>query len=131
MFLRSGRADIFTMAEAMTRHTSEVDIYHVGPFAGLGSRHNVLHWGDGSKEVRESQAVLRRFYYYLTTDEHTGDIMRESARNGDSGLLNVDPLRKLLPPSKYPTHARFGPDWVSLVGNWMTEWERTDDKNGK
>ncbi|HKX31735.1 MAG TPA: Tat pathway signal sequence domain protein, partial [Blastocatellia bacterium] len=27
-FLRTGRADIFRMAEAMTRHTQEVDVYH-------------------------------------------------------------------------------------------------------
>ncbi len=130
-FLRSGRADIFKMAEAMTRHTSEVDVYHFGPFAGLGSRHNVNHWGDGSKEVRESQAVLRRFYYYLTTDERTGDIMHEVTMTADSGLLHVDPLREILPPGKYPTHARFGPDWTALVGNWMTEWERTGDAKWK
>jgi hypothetical protein len=48
-FLRTGRADIFRMAEAMTRHTSEVDCYHLGRFAGLGSRHNVRHWGCGAK----------------------------------------------------------------------------------
>ncbi|MBW4890031.1 hypothetical protein KXQ82_09900 [Mucilaginibacter sp. HMF5004] len=126
-YLRTGRADIFKMAEAMTRHTSEVDCYHLGPMAGLGSRHNVNHWGDGSKEVRESQAVLRRYYYYLTTDERTGDMMHETAMNADSGLAHVDPLRELLPKSQYPTHARFGPDWVALVGNWMTEWERTGD----
>lgn len=130
-FLRSGRVDIFKMAEAMTRHTSEVDVYHLGPFAGLGSRHNVNHWGDGSKEVRESQAVLRRFYYYLTTDERTGDMMHEVAMTADSGLLHVDPLREILPKSKYPTHARFGPDWTALVGNWMTEWERTGDAKWK
>lgn len=44
-FLRTGRADIWRMAEAMTRHTGEVDVYHIGPNAGLGSRHNVSHWG--------------------------------------------------------------------------------------
>jgi hypothetical protein len=126
-FLRSGRADIFKMAEAMTRHTSEVDCYHLGPMMGLGSRHNVNHWGDGSKEARESQAILRRCFYYLTTDERTGDIMRQSALYADSGLAHVDPLREILPRDKYPTHARFGPDWLALAGNWMTEWERTGD----
>ncbi len=60
-FLRSGRADIFRMAEAMTRHTSEVDTYHLGRFAPLGSRHNVRHWGCGAKEARISQAAFRRF----------------------------------------------------------------------
>jgi hypothetical protein len=130
-YLRTGRADVFRMAEAMTRHTSEVDVYHLGRFAGLGSRHAVRHWGDGSKEAREGQAVLRRFYYYLTTDERTGDVMRESLV-ADSTLGHLDPLRIAYPvtpehPNPYPTRVRFGPDWLSLVGNWMTEWERTGD----
>ncbi len=75
-FLRTGRAEIFRMAEAMTRHTGEVDVYHLGRFAGLGSRHNVRHWGCGAKEARISQAAYRRFFYYLTTDERAGDLMR-------------------------------------------------------
>lgn len=125
-YLRSGKSDIFKMAEAMTRHTSEVDVYHVGQFAGLGSRHNVRHWGCGSKEVRISQAALKRYYYYLTTDERTGDLMKEVV-NADETLLTFDPLRLILPKSEYPTHARIGPDWTALVGNWMTEWERTND----
>ncbi len=123
-FLRTGRADIFHMAEAMTRHTSEVDVYHLGTFAGLGSRHNVRHWGCGAKEVRVSQASLKRFYYYLTTDERTGELMREVV-NADDAMVKTDPLRLILPKSEYPTHARIGPDWLALVGNWMTEWERT------
>ena len=56
-FLRSGRQDIFRMAEAMTRHNGEVDVHHLGRFEGLGSRHNVRHWGCGAKEVRISQAA--------------------------------------------------------------------------
>lgn len=50
----------------MTRHLSEVDSHHTGPFAGLGSRHHVTHWGDGAKEARIACAHLRRPYYYLT-----------------------------------------------------------------
>lgn len=125
-FLRSGRADVFRMAEAMTRHTQEVDAYHIGPFVGLGSRHNVRHWGDGSKEVRIAQAQLKRFYYYLTTDERTGDLITEVA-NADQALVRVDPLRKILKPTEYPTHARSGPDWLACAGNWMAMWERTGD----
>ena len=127
-YLRTGRADIFRMAEAMTRHTSEVDVYHIGKLAGLGSRHNVRHWGCGSKEVRESQAAYRRYYYYLTTDERTGDIMHEVAETADERLVTLDPLRLILGKTQYPTHARVGPDWFALIGNWMTEWERTGDK---
>jgi hypothetical protein len=77
-FLRSGKPDAFRMAEAMTRHTSEVDNYHLGPFAPLGSRHNVNHWGDGAKQPRASHAMLKRYMYYLSGgDERLGDLMRE------------------------------------------------------
>ncbi len=126
-YLRSGREDIFRMAEAMTRHTGEVDVYHLGPLKGLGSRHNVIHWGGGAKEVRISQAALGRFYYYLTTDERTGDLMHASVEASNEGIGKYDPLRLILKKSQYPTHARVGPDWLALVGNWMTEWERTGD----
>ncbi len=130
-FLRSGRADVFRMAEAMTRHTGEVDVYHLGRFAGLGSRHNVRHWGCGAKEARISQAAYRRFYYYLTADERTGDLMREVV-NVDFKTVEFDPMRlaqPITPAEKAiaPTRVRLGPDWLAFVGNWMTEWERTGD----
>lgn len=126
-FLRSGKADIFRMTEAMTRHTGEVDVYHLGRFAGLGSRHNVRHWGCGSKEVRIAQALLGRFYYYLTTDERTGDLMHFVSEASNNAIGEIDPLRLILEKSEYPTHARMGPDWLALAGNWMIEWERTGE----
>ena len=129
-FLRTARPDVWRMAEAMTRHTSEIDVYHLGPFAGLGSRHNVSHWGCGAKEARISQAAWNRFYYYLTTDERTGDLMT-AVRDADQMLYTIDPMRLALPREKYPCTAparlRIGPDWVAYAGNWMTEYERTRD----
>ena len=129
-FLRTGRQDIWRMAEAMTRHCSEVDTYHIGPFAPLGSRHNVTHWGCGAKEARISQAAFNRFYYYLTTDERTGDLMREQ-KDADTLLYHLDPMRLAEPRSQYPCNAparlRIGPDWLAYAGNWMTEWERFGD----
>src|ERR1039457_3393698 len=128
-FLRSGRADAFRMAEAMTRHTGEVDTYHLGRFAMLGSRHNVRHWGCGAKEARISQAAYRRFHYYLTTDERTGDLMR-AVVNSDYKATEIDPMRLASPlakPLPYPGRVRGGPDWLAFAGNWMTEWERTGD----
>lgn len=130
-FLRTGRADVFRMAEAMTRHTGEVDCYHLGRFAGLGSRHNVRHWGCGAKEARISQAAYRRFYYYLTGDERTGDLMREVV-NADFKTVEFDPMRLAQPITEAerkvaPTRVRLGPDWFAFLGNWMTEWERTGD----
>ena len=91
-FLRTGRADIWRMAEAMTRHTAEVDVYHIGENAGLGSRHNVSHWGCGAKEARISQAARNRFYYYLTTDERCGDLMTE-VKDAEQKLYTTDPMR--------------------------------------
>jgi len=133
-FLRTGRADIWKMAEAMTRHCSEVDTYHIGPFAPLGSRHNVTHWGCGAKEARISQAAFDRFYYYLSTDERTGDLMREQV-DADTLLYHLDPMRLAEPRSKFPCSAparlRVGPDWLAYVGNWMTEWERTGNQKYK
>ena len=127
-FLRTGRADIFCLAEAMTRHTGEVDSYHFGPMAGLGTRHGVSHWGDGAKEARIGQAAFRRFYYYLTSDERTGDVMHE-ALQAERSVVAYDPMREADPPrlgdEKYVTRVRSGPDWLALAGNWMTEWERT------
>jgi YetA-like protein len=129
-FLRSGRPDLYRMAEAMTRQVSEVDCYHQGKLAGLGSRHNVNHWGDGAKEARISQAAYRRFYYYLSTDERIGDVMREMLVS-EQRVAEYDPMREALPATpedaKYPARIRGGPDWLALAGNWMTEWERTGD----
>ena len=90
-FLRTGRADIFAMAEAMTRHTQEVDVYHTGPMAGLGTRHNVRHWGCGAKEARIAQAQLKRIMYYLTTDERNGRPDDRSRRRRLSARLHGRP----------------------------------------
>jgi len=120
------------MAEAMTRHTGEVDVHHLGRFAGLGSRHNVRHWGCSCKQARISTSLYRRIYYYLTADERTGDLMRELV-DSDSKLSQIVPLRKythLFPQewlSAQPAIVSAGTDWCSFAANWLTEWERTGD----
>lgn len=131
-FLRSGREEDWRLAVAMTRHTGEVDCYHFGPHAGLGSRHNVSHWGCGAKEARISQAFWNRFLYYLTADERSGDLMRE-VRDADTLLYYLDPMRLAQPrsplyPCSAPARLRIGPDWMAYAGNWFTEWERTLDR---
>lgn len=131
-FLRTGRADVFRFAEAMTRHTGEVDVHHLGKFAPLGSRHNVLHWGCSAKQLRISTALNRRYYYYLTADERVGDLMREQLEAGKT-LRTIEPGRKLPDAATRPpvdpqgdyAYLGFGTDWGSLAGAWLTEWERT------
>ena len=128
-FLRTGDAETWRMAVAMSRHNAEVDCYHFGPHTGLGTRHNVLHWGCGAKEARISQAFWNRFLYYLTADERMGDVMREVV-DADTLLYHLDPMRIAQPrsdryPCTAPARLRVGPDWLAYAGNWFTEWERT------
>ncbi|NEE02859.1 Tat pathway signal sequence domain protein [Phytoactinopolyspora halotolerans] len=129
-FLRTGRADVFRFAEAMTRHTGEVDVYHAGRWAGLGSRHNVQHWGCSAKQLRISNAGYRRFYYYLTADERTGDLLDELA-DAERALLGVDATRKVRPDTYTPDPSALaiglGTDWGALAAAWLTRWERYGD----
>ncbi|KAH7104484.1 hypothetical protein BKA62DRAFT_692404 [Auriculariales sp. MPI-PUGE-AT-0066] len=125
-FLRTGRAEAFHIASAMTRHISEVDTHSIGTFAGLGSRHHVTHWGDGAKEARVGSATLRRPLYYLTTDELMGDHM-DATLQVEQSIIKWEPLRKVATAQPYttPTRVRIGPDWTAIAGNWFTRWERT------
>jgi hypothetical protein len=131
-YLRSGRADIFRLAEAMTRHTGEVDVHHIGRFKMLGSRHNVQHWGCSAKQLRISTAAYRRFYYFLTADERVGDLMRELV-DADETFVTLDPIRKIrrgsYTPDRKALAVGFGTDWGSLAAAWLAEWER--DPNTK
>lgn len=129
--LRTGQSQAFRLAEAMTRHTSEVDTYHLGRFKGLGTRHGIQHWSDSSKQPRVSNAPYRRIYYYLTADDRIGDILRDLLTS-DQTLAHVDIGRKVPGAAKYQGppgtfEMGFGPSWTAYAGAWLTEWERTGD----
>lgn len=129
--LRTGDATTWRFAEAMTRHTSEVDVYHAGRFKGMGTRHGVQHWSDSSKQPRVSNASYRRPYYYLTADERVGDLLRDLLTS-DHTLVTVEIGRKV-PNREKPTlpagsnEMTFGTTWCPLAAAWLTEWERTGD----
>ena len=129
-FLRTGNKDVFKMIEAMTRHNSEVDVYHFGEYKGLGSRHNVIHWGCSCKEIRINMAILHKNYYYLTADERLGELLTEM-RDADKATEELEPLRGFFPDSKLKTHIRTGPDWSAFCSNWTAEWERTQSEEYK
>lgn len=126
-FLRTGREDVYTMAEAMSRHCSEVDVYHFGQYKGLGSRHNVRHWGCSCKEPRVAMAGHHRFLYYLTGDHRLEDVF-EDVKDADYSMVNLSHSNDVLPDGRQRTGVRSGPDWSSFVSNWMTEYERTLDE---
>lgn len=129
-FLRTGDARAFRLAEAMTWHSAEVDRHHFGEYSQLGSRHNVVHWGCGCKEVRISMAGLHRYYYFLTGDERIGELLSE-VRDAEHALDRLDPMREFYERTPERTHIRIGPDWSALVSNWFSEWERTGDTQWK
>ena len=136
--LRTGRADLFRMAEAMCRHTGEVDVYHLGRFKGLGTRHGVQHWFDSSKQSRISTPIYRRIYYYLTADERVGDLLTEQLHTIEAEKKIVVG-RKIKPGS--PTlplpavedgppggDVPLGPmNYGNTLVGWMTQAERTGD----
>lgn len=126
-FLRTGRGDVFDMAEAMTRHTSDVDMYHFGPIKGIGSRHNVAHWGCSCKEPRISMAGHHRPYYYLTGDLRVGEAMADSADAAQSMITVPYFMREMPAQVEETTELRTGPDWISLISDWLTAYERTLD----
>ncbi len=119
-FLRTGSERVFRLAEALSRHTADVDMYHRGPLKGLGSRHNVRHWGCPCKEPRVSMAGHHRPLYYLTGDRRAGDCMEDS-------LCAVEALRQMpwYHQEDGTLRLRTGPDWAALVSDWMTAYERT------
>ncbi|SMO34414.1 Tat pathway signal sequence domain protein [Gracilimonas mengyeensis] len=131
-FLRSGDMKAYRLAEAMNRHNRDVDIYHQGRFAGLGTRHNVQHWGCSAKQLRISTCMNRRFHYFLTTDERTGDVLHE-VLEADRQLANINPVRKLpgQPFKVEESRMGVGTDFGSAAANWLTEWERTGDPKVK
>jgi hypothetical protein len=55
--------------------------------------------------------------------------MREVV-DADYKTTEIDPMRLASPltkPIPYPGRVRGGPDWLTFIGNWMTEWERTGE----
>ncbi|MFC8600044.1 Tat pathway signal sequence domain protein [Isoptericola sp. NPDC057191] len=135
-FLRTGRADVFRLAERMTRHTGDVDVYHAGPWEGLGSRHNVQHWGCSAKQLRISTPAYRRPHYFLTGDEHTRDLM-VAQRDSDRTFLGLDPTRKVRPdaatyrPRRDALAVGLGTDWSALAATWLADWEITGDERSR
>ncbi|KAI9041364.1 uncharacterized protein KD926_006940 [Aspergillus affinis] len=128
-FLHTGREDVYRLAEALTRHTSEVDAYHNGPWKGLGTRHGVQHWSDSCKQARVSSAIYKRIFYYLTGgDERTGELLNETL-NADKTLFTLDPYRKVRPDKSNIASAgavtiSLGTDWSAFAAAWFTAWER-------
>ena len=126
-FLRTGSEKVFMLAEALSRHASDVDMYHFGYMKGLGSRHNVRHWGCPCKEPRVSMAGHHRPLYYLTGDRRVGDCLEDSVSAAES-LYSMPWYTQ----QEGEINLRTGPDWAALVSDWMCAYERTlDDKYRK
>ncbi|KAI0512968.1 hypothetical protein F5B22DRAFT_281932 [Xylaria bambusicola] len=129
-FLRTGRADVYRFAEAHARHTSEVDVYHLGPYNGFGTRHGVQHWADSAKQIRVSTPLYRQVFYYVTGgDERIGELLHD-LMDADKTFLTVDPRRKVRQdngtyvPDPTAIDLDLGIDFSGLAAIWLIEWER-------
>ena len=91
-YLHSGDIKLFRVAEAMTRHVGDVDMYHLGPLAGNGTRHNVNHYGCVAKKRRMTLPENKRMYYYFTGDEHTRDLIHLILRSFTENKLEEDAM---------------------------------------
>lgn len=128
-FLRRGSGDIYRFSETHTRHTFEVDVYHLGKYVNTGTRHGVQHWGDSAKQIRISTPQYRKYYYYLSGgDERTGEIIHRMM-DADAIFVEVDATRKVRENKDYvpdPTalDIGLGTDWSGLAAVWLIEYER-------
>ncbi|KAJ9487913.1 hypothetical protein VN97_g5388 [Penicillium thymicola] len=128
-FLRTGSKDAYRFAEALTRHTGEVDVYHIGDWKGLGTRHGVQHWSDSAKQARISQPQYRKYFFYLSGgDERVGELLEELL-DTDKTYGKLDPQRKVRTDGWEPSPNStisfgLGTDWSSLAAGWLIEWER-------
>ena len=77
----------------MTRHIGDVDMYHDGPLAGNGTRHNVNHYGCNCKKRRMTLPDNKRIYYYLTGDERTKDLIHFIYRSFSENQLEAEAMR--------------------------------------
>jgi hypothetical protein len=86
--------------------------------------------------LRISTPAYRRFYYYLTADERTGDLLTELV-DSDQNFLGLDPVRKVRPdadtyrPDRGALGVGLGTDWGSLAATWLTDWERTGNPRSR
>lgn len=129
-FLHTGKPEVYRLAEALTRHTGEVDVYHIGRYRGLGTRHGVQHWSDSCKQARISNAAYRKHFYYLSGgDERVGDLLRETL-DTEKTFMILDPYRKVRKdrgkyfPDPQQLSINLGTDWSALAAAWIIEFER-------
>ncbi len=86
-YLRTGRRDVFFMAEALGRHARDVVTRQSGRFFGSGTRHGVQHWSDGNHEERQATVVEYRHHYYLTGDPRSRDVVMKLSDHYRTGRV--------------------------------------------
>jgi hypothetical protein len=127
LFLRTGRLDVFRRAEAMSRH-AEVDMYHIGPLRGIGTRHNVRHWGCGDHEIRQSMAGNKRYFHLITGDERTREIILDECQDVGKASVFLRKARNKPGRTAYADNmdsGTLGPGLSSYFWNWLAVWEFT------
>jgi len=110
-FFHTGYRPYFDAGAITAKHNQDVDVYHYGPLKFYGhTRHNVSHWGDGDYEIRISQPSPNRFYYYMTGDPRSRDIIEGVV---DSLYLNYTIAQSA--------------DLGAILYGFLVRWEMTGD----
>ena len=111
-YFRTGYRPYFDASAIAARHNRDVDIFHWGPQKYQGhTRHNVNHWGDGDTEIRISQPTPNRFYYYLTGDPRSRDVIE--------GVVDELYLKHTI---------RHNADLGAVLYGFLVRWEMTGDE---
>jgi hypothetical protein len=109
-FFHTGYRPYFDAGEITAIHNRDVDVFHYGPYAYKGRRHNVNHWGDGTTQIRISQPSHTRFQYYLTGDLRTRDVIESVFQQR---------LRNCIIEAT--------PDLGAVLYGYLVQWEMTGD----
>ncbi|TDZ25478.1 Uncharacterized protein Cob_v001491 [Colletotrichum orbiculare MAFF 240422] len=93
-------------------------------------RHTWKYDIGGCKQARISNALYRRYFYYLSGgDERVGDLLEETLETGQR-FLALDPYRKVrkdrntYKPDPRAVEISLGADWAALAASWLIEFER-------
>jgi len=73
----TGRRRYFDYGAAYVRHLVDIDTFHAGPYAGMGTRHPQVHWASPS-EARQSSFRGMMQHFWITGDLVTLDSLRQT-----------------------------------------------------
>ncbi|MFQ6048527.1 MAG: hypothetical protein ACE5K7_04110, partial [Phycisphaerae bacterium] len=112
----TGQRRYFDYGAAYNRHLVDIDTFHAGPYAGMGTRHAQVHWASPS-EARQSSFRGMMQYFWITADLVTLDSLQQTMQWMDRQIWTHGYVGTKGGPFLYPAllwyattgDVRFGP----------------------